>query len=69
MFTILRDNSTRRGDFIFFVDRLSTLLVEKAMELLPYRQKTVVTPCEVAYHGKELDAEVNCSVYIDGFHV
>ncbi|EED79844.1 predicted protein [Postia placenta Mad-698-R] len=64
MFTILRDNSTRRGDFIFFVDRLSTLLVEKAMELLPYRQKTVVTPCEVAYHGKELDAEYVCGVSI-----
>lgn len=64
IFTILRDSTTNRGDFIFFVDRLSTLLVEKAMEHLPYRAKTVVTPLDVESYGKELDAEYVCGVSV-----
>ncbi|KZT07622.1 armadillo/beta-catenin/plakoglobin [Laetiporus sulphureus 93-53] len=62
--TVLRDRTTRRGDFIFFLDRLATLLVEKATELLPYRPKTVVTPVEVESHGKQLNAEYVCGVSI-----
>ncbi|EKM58295.1 uncharacterized protein PHACADRAFT_252504 [Phanerochaete carnosa HHB-10118-sp] len=61
--TILRDRTTSRGDFIFFVDRLATYLIEKAMEHLPYRPRTVTTPCEVDYQGVELDADL-CGVSI-----
>ncbi|KAH9838433.1 armadillo/beta-catenin/plakoglobin [Rhodofomes roseus] len=56
--TILRDAETCRGDFIFFTDRLATLLVEKATELLPYRPKSVVTPIGVEAHGKQVDVQV-----------
>ena len=56
--TILRDRTTSRGDFIFFVDRLSTYLIEKAVEQLPSKPKSVVTPIDEAYEGKTLAANV-----------
>ncbi|KAH9935256.1 armadillo/beta-catenin/plakoglobin [Amylocystis lapponica] len=56
--------SDHRGDFIFFVDRLSTLLAEKATEHLPYRPKSVITPVEVESIGKVLDTEYLCGVSI-----
>lgn len=43
---------------MFFVDRLSTLLVEYALQHLPYVPKTVVTPVGIEAHGKQLDAMV-----------
>ncbi|VDC04789.1 unnamed protein product [Peniophora sp. CBMAI 1063] len=64
MYTILRDQTTNREDYIFFSDRLSTLLVEKAMEKLPYRDKVVETPVGVKAVGKEIDAEAVCGVTI-----
>ncbi|KIP07670.1 hypothetical protein PHLGIDRAFT_29945 [Phlebiopsis gigantea 11061_1 CR5-6] len=59
--TMLRDMRTSREDFIFFVDRLATYLIERAMEHLPHKPKTVVTPVGVEYHGQELDAHVSVS--------
>lgn len=58
IYTILRDESATRQDFIFFVDRLATFLMEKAMEQLPYRPKTITTPVDATTTGKELDAKV-----------
>jgi uridine kinase len=52
MITILRDITTSRQDFVFFVDRLATLLVENALGVLPYRPKTVTSPVGVDYEGK-----------------
>ena len=59
--TMLRDRRTSREDFIFFVDRLATYLIEKAMEHLPHKPKTVVTPVDVEYEGQMLDAHVRVS--------
>jgi uridine kinase len=64
MITIIRDVNSSRQDFVFFVDRLATLLVEKALEVLPHSSKTVVTPLDVEYHGQQSDALVSG---IDGF--
>ncbi|KIM80473.1 hypothetical protein PILCRDRAFT_9652 [Piloderma croceum F 1598] len=64
IYTILRDESATRQDFIFFVDRLATFLMEKAMEQLPYRPKTVTTPVDATTTGKELDAKNICGVSI-----
>ncbi len=64
IFTILRSADTTRQDFIFFVDRLSTFLVEYAMSLLPHAPKTVMTPVRVASHGQMLDAKYVCGVCI-----
>lgn len=56
--TILRDRDCGRQDFIFFVDRLSTLLVEYALQRVPYLPRIVVTPVGVEAPGKQLDAMV-----------
>ncbi|CAL1716210.1 unnamed protein product [Somion occarium] len=64
IYTILRDKNTSREDFIFFTDRLATFLIEKALEHLPYRPRTVRTPVDVDYVGKELDVKYICGVSI-----
>jgi uracil phosphoribosyltransferase len=62
MLTIIRDVHSSRQDLIFFVDRLATLLIEKALEVLPCSPKSVVTPVGVEYHGKKVDPSVSsCS--------
>ena len=61
IFTTLRDRNTLREDFIFFTDRLSTLLSEKAMEFLPYAPKNVITPISATYAGRKLAVEVRYS--------
>ena len=58
IYTLLRDATTKRQDFIFFVDRLATILVEKAMEQLPYRTTIVETPVGETSVGKVIDTEV-----------
>ncbi|KAJ3822471.1 armadillo/beta-catenin/plakoglobin [Lentinula raphanica] len=59
IFTILRSKDTNNQDFIFFTDRLSTLLVEHALQFLPYSSHTVTTPTGVDSHGKKLVSKVN----------
>jgi len=63
IYTALRDKTTSRQDFIFFVERLATFLMEKALEHLPTHQKTVVTPTEMEYVGREYSVSV-CGVSI-----
>lgn len=58
IYTILRNKLTNRRDFIFFIDRLATFLLENAMEQLPYRSKAITTPVGKKIIGKELDAKV-----------
>ncbi|GJJ08316.1 hypothetical protein Clacol_002527 [Clathrus columnatus] len=64
IYTILRDKNTTRGDFIFYADRLSTYLAEMAMELLPFKPKSVETPVGAISHGKELDAPFICGISV-----
>ncbi|KDQ56971.1 hypothetical protein JAAARDRAFT_58450 [Jaapia argillacea MUCL 33604] len=64
IYTILRDKTTPKQDFIFFLERLSTLVIGDAMAQLPYRDKIVVTPVGEDYAGKELDADHVCGVSI-----
>ncbi|CAE7094112.1 unnamed protein product [Rhizoctonia solani] len=54
IYTILRDKETSREDFIFYADRLATLICEKAMELLPFQNVTVHTPTGVVADGKDI---------------
>ena len=56
--TILRDQNTSRGDFIFYADRLSTLVVEKALNFIPYQAKEVRTPVGIQYGGMEATEKV-----------
>ncbi|TFK75223.1 armadillo/beta-catenin/plakoglobin [Pluteus cervinus] len=62
--TILRSKDTSRQDFIFFADRLSTILVECALQHLSYIPNTVVTPVGAKYTGKKLDSDSVCGVSI-----
>ncbi|KAK7050952.1 Uridine kinase [Paramarasmius palmivorus] len=64
IFTILRAHDTSRQDFIFFVDRLSTLLVEAALQYLPFSPTAVETPIGVKAEGKKLGAKYICGVSI-----
>ncbi|CAE6457417.1 unnamed protein product [Rhizoctonia solani] len=54
IYTILRDRETSREDFIFYSDRLATLICEKAMELLPFKNITVRTPTGAIADGKDV---------------
>ncbi|EAU85440.1 uridine/cytidine kinase [Coprinopsis cinerea okayama7 len=64
IFTILRDKDSSRQDFVFFADRLATLLVEHALQFLPYTPKTVVTPVGAEYDGQKQAAKYVCGVTI-----
>ncbi|KAJ7126961.1 armadillo/beta-catenin/plakoglobin [Mycena epipterygia] len=64
IFTILRSTTSSRQDFIFFVDRLSTLLMEYALQYLPYSPKTITTPTDATFTGKVLSAKYVCGVSI-----
>jgi uridine kinase len=57
--TILRDKRTTRGDFIFYADRLSTLIVEKALELIPHCQQEVQTPLKLKFDGMTQTSDVS----------
>ncbi|KAJ3850338.1 armadillo/beta-catenin/plakoglobin [Lentinula lateritia] len=64
IFTILRSKDTSNQDFIFFTDRLSTLLVEHALQFLPYSPHTVTTPLGVESLGKTLVSKYLCGVSV-----
>ncbi|KXN84721.1 Uridine-cytidine kinase-like 1 [Leucoagaricus sp. SymC.cos] len=53
--TILRDKSCSRQDFIFFVDRLSTLLVEHALAHLPYLPRSHICGVCIQRSGGALE--------------
>jgi uridine kinase len=54
MHTILHDSDTSREDFVFYFDRVSTLLIEKSMDHLEHDSKEVVTPQGIVYRGSKL---------------
>ncbi|KAF9048605.1 armadillo/beta-catenin/plakoglobin [Panaeolus papilionaceus] len=64
IFTILRDDKASRQDFVFFTDRLATLLVEHALQHLPYTPRVITTPVEVECTGKQMDVKYLCGVKI-----
>ncbi|ORZ03416.1 uracil phosphoribosyltransferase-domain-containing protein [Syncephalastrum racemosum] len=49
--TILRDKTTPRDEFVFYAERLSTLIVETGLGLLPHVPTTVTTPVGAEYKG------------------
>jgi uracil phosphoribosyltransferase len=63
LMTIIRDVRTRRNDFIFYSDRLTRLLVEKSLELLPVYPKTVDTPLGLPFEGVGFEGKI-CAVSI-----
>lgn len=49
--TLLLNRLTDREEFIFMLDRLSTLLISRATSLQPYAPTQIVTPVNVPYMG------------------
>ncbi|KAF9907533.1 hypothetical protein EC991_010829 [Linnemannia zychae] len=56
--TIIRDFETSRHDFIFYADRLATLVIERALNELPYETHVVETPTKKTVHGLNLKANI-----------
>ncbi|KAF9437712.1 Uridine-cytidine kinase-like 1 [Entomortierella beljakovae] len=58
MQTIIRNHNTTRHDFIFYADRLATLVIERALNELPYQAQEVKTPTGKTVNGLRLGANV-----------
>ncbi|EJD35979.1 PRTase-like protein [Auricularia subglabra TFB-10046 SS5] len=63
LYTIIRDKTTSRGDFIFYSDRIIRLLVEEGLNHLPVIPKSVETPTGVTYDGVGFEGRI-CGVSI-----
>jgi len=63
LYTIIRDQHTSRGDFIFYSDRIIRLLVEEGLNYLPVVPKNVQTPTGAQYDGVGFEGRI-CGVSI-----
>ncbi len=64
--TILQDPMTDEVDFIFVFDRLSSLLVERALENQQFTSSVVTTPQGSQYNGLGHSGEVSAVVILRG---
>ncbi|MER7512986.1 uracil phosphoribosyltransferase [Streptomyces lavendulae] len=51
MHTIIRDRDASRADFVFYSRRIIRLLLESALDQLPFDKQKVVTPVGETYEG------------------
>ncbi|KAN0034382.1 hypothetical protein ACTFIV_000888 [Dictyostelium citrinum] len=63
MLSILRNKNTKVGDFVFYSDRLCSLIIEEALTYLPFTEKIVTTPTGSLYHGEELNSRI-CALVV-----
>ncbi|KAK4689239.1 uracil phosphoribosyltransferase, partial [Tremellales sp. Uapishka_1] len=63
LLTVIRDEKTQRGDFVFTSDRIIRLLVEEGLNHLPVVPKTVQTPVGKSYEGVDFQGRI-CGVSI-----
>ncbi|TPX56967.1 hypothetical protein PhCBS80983_g04156 [Powellomyces hirtus] len=63
LMSIIRGKTTQRGDFIFYSDRVIRLLVEEALNHLPFVEKEVITPTGAKYDGLGFKGQI-CGVSI-----
>ena len=61
--SIIRDRTTSREDFIFHSGRVIRLLIEAALDLLPYEDHPVTTPVGRTYDGLRVGAAI-CGVSV-----
>ncbi|EPZ34164.1 uridine kinase [Rozella allomycis CSF55] len=64
LMTTIRDKNTNRDEFIFSSDRMCRMVVEKALTLLKFHEKSVITPIGKTYHGFTM-ADKICGVSIE----
>ncbi|KAJ3107222.1 Uracil phosphoribosyltransferase, synthesizes UMP from uracil [Phlyctochytrium planicorne] len=63
LLSVIRAKETKRGDFVFFSDRIIRLLVEEALNHLPVQEKAVETPTGSNYDGVSFEGKI-CGVSI-----
>ncbi|CCD25625.1 uracil phosphoribosyltransferase NDAI_0F03070 [Naumovozyma dairenensis CBS 421] len=63
LFTIIRDKTTSRSDFIFYSDRIIRLLVEEGLNHLPVEKKSVDTHTNEVFEGVGFKGKI-CGVSI-----
>ncbi|GAA4681746.1 uracil phosphoribosyltransferase [Streptomyces chumphonensis] len=59
--TVIRDREARREDFVFHARRIIRMLVESALDLLPFEEHDVTTPVGETYRGLRCAAKL-CAV-------
>ncbi|GME67830.1 unnamed protein product [[Candida] boidinii] len=63
LYTIIRDKNTKRGDFVFYSDRIIRLLVEEGLNQLPVEESIVQTATGHSYKGLKFQGKI-CGVSI-----
>ncbi|VVT54749.1 uncharacterized protein SAPINGB_P004235 [Magnusiomyces paraingens] len=63
LYTIIRDRTTPRSDFVFYADRIIRLLVEEGLNQLPVSPHTISTPTGISYSGVRFNGHI-CGVSI-----
>ncbi|OCK75925.1 uridine-cytidine kinase-like protein-like 1 [Lepidopterella palustris CBS 459.81] len=64
--TLLLNPETSREDYIFYFDRMVALLIERAIDFLPFVPKQIITPQGNVYMGLEKSGEVSAVVILRG---
>lgn len=64
--TILTNTSTDREEFAFYIDRLSSLLIEKAMDCHNFVPERVTTPAGEVYSGLKSAGTVSAVIILRG---
>ncbi|CAH2353427.1 uracil phosphoribosyltransferase [[Candida] railenensis] len=63
LYSIIRDNATKRGDFVFYSDRIIRLLVEEGLNQLPVEDAVVKCYGDHEYKGSKFLGKI-CGVSI-----
>lgn len=63
LLTMIRDKATKRGDFIFYSNRIIRLLVEEGLNHLPVIPADITTPVGRTYAGVRFQGQI-CGVSI-----
>ncbi|RKF53879.1 Uridine-cytidine kinase-like 1 [Erysiphe neolycopersici] len=66
MNTIIQDNMTSAEEFIFYFDRISTLLIECALNKAPFVETSISTPSGCTFSGIETIGEISAIVILRG---
>lgn len=66
MHTIIHDIDTTSEDFIFYFDRLASLLIEQALNNVSFVSRTVTTPGGYDYNGLQPCGNVSAVILVRG---
>ncbi|MCJ1374642.1 Uridine kinase [Loxospora ochrophaea] len=64
MNTIIQDPATEHVDFVFYFDRMSTLLVERAMDNVHFEEASIETPQGYIYNGLRKCGDISAVVIL-----